>query len=284
LLRQHLLHRSAAAPVPRLTPMTPLDETALRADAVPHLLPIDGPSLSAPRCSPDLRRVTAGLAHNVNNALLGIIANLELSLRETPGGTETHARLGSALHVAERLAERVRRLVAFVVSAVAAPASAVCLRGVIKEAVRHVATTRPDVYVQIVDHDGDGLVQANEPLLHLVVEQIVCNALEAMPDGGTLLLRIREEQHRRCLIVTDTGRGLRPEVRARLFEPFFTTKSFGHLGLGLTLCRSALETMDGALHLTAAEGPGTTATLSLPPADATSQSAVDAHSAANFTA
>jgi signal transduction histidine kinase len=263
--------------------MTPLELTAVRADAAPHLLPPDRLSPAAPRCPPDLRRVTAALAHNVNNALLGIIANLELSLRATSDGTETNARVGSALRVAEHLGERVRRLVAFVVNAHAAPSSAVCLRAVIQEAAHHVAAIRPDVCVQIVEHDGDGLVQANEPLLHLVVEQIVCNGLEAMPDGGTLFLRIREEKLRRCLIVTDTGRGLGPEVRARLFEPYFTTKSFGHLGLGLTLCRSALETMDGALYLTAAEGPGTTATLSLPPADATSQTASCPSSAANMT-
>src|SRR5712664_1899195 len=111
--------------------MTLLELTAVRADAAPHMPPMDLPPQAAHRCPPDLRRVTAGLAHNVNNALLGIIANLELSLREIPEGSETHARLASALHVAERLGERVRRLVAFVVHAVAAPASAVCLREVI---------------------------------------------------------------------------------------------------------------------------------------------------------
>jgi signal transduction histidine kinase len=150
----------------------------------------------------------------------------------------------------------------------------------VKQAAHHIAVTRPDVCVQILDHDGDGLVQANEPLLHLVVEQIVCNALEAMPDGGTLFLRLREEKHRRYLIATDTGNGLSPEVRARLFEPFFTTKSFGHLGLGLSLCRSALEIMDGALHLTAADDLGTTATLSLPPAEAASRPTSSSHPAA----
>jgi signal transduction histidine kinase len=263
--------------------MTPLDLTALRSDAAPHLVPFDRLSPAPTRCSTDLHRVTAALAHNVNNALLGIIANLELSLRETPGGTDTRARLGSALLVAEHLGERVRRLVAFIVGAVAVPASAVSLREIVKQVAHQVATTRPDVCVQVIDHDGDGLVLANEPLLHLVVEQILCNAVEAMLDGGTLFLRIREEKHRRCLIATDTGCGLSPEVRARLFEPFFTTKSFGHLGLGLSLCRSALETMDGALHLTAAEGLGTTATLSLPPADAASRPASSPHQAANYT-
>ncbi len=262
--------------------MTPLNLTAVRPDASPLLVPLDRPFMVAPRCPPDLRRVTAGLAHNVNNALLGIIANLELSLRETPVGSETHARLGSALQVAECLGERVRRLVAFVVCTMDVPTTAVCLRGVLQEAAHHIGATRPDIRVQIAEYDGEALVQANEPLLHLVVEQLICNSLEAMPDGGTLFLGIREETHRRCLIVTDTGCGLIPEVRARLFEPFFTTKSFGHLGLGLTLCRSVLETMGGALHLTAAEGPGTTATLSLPPAEAISQPASRPSSAGNF--
>jgi signal transduction histidine kinase len=88
---------------------------------------------------------------------------------------------------------------------------------------------------------------------------------EAMPGGGTLILRAWDEGPRRCLSVSDTGPGLGAEVRRNLFEPFFTTKSFGHLGLGLALCRDVLEAQGGALHVTSPEGQRTTVTLSFPP-------------------
>ena len=82
---------------------------------------------------------------------------------------------------------------------------------------------------------------------------------------GTLTLRAWDEGPRRCLSVADSGYGLSAEVRRHLFEPFFTTKSFGHLGLGLALCRDVIATQGGALHVTSAERQGTTVTLSSPP-------------------
>ena len=109
-----------------------------------------------------------------------------------------------------------------------------------------------------------------------MLEQVVSNAIEAMPDGGTLTLRVWDEEHRRCLSVADSGPGLAAEVRRHLFEPFFTTKSFGHLGLGLSLCRDVIEAQGGALHIASIEGHGTTVTLSFPPTE-NRPSAADAY-------
>jgi signal transduction histidine kinase len=142
--------------------------------------------------------------------------------------------------------------------------SAVCLRRAAEEAAGR-AADRPGVAVTLRGSESPCQVRGNEPLLHLVLEQLVSNAAEAMPDGGTLGLRAWDEGHRRCLSVTDSGHGLSSEVRRHLFEPFFTTKSFGHLGLGLALCRDVIEAQGGALHVTSAEGHGTTVTLSFPP-------------------
>ncbi len=86
-----------------------------------------------------------------------------------------------------------------------------------------------------------------------------------MPERGTVALRAWDDGHRRCLSVADSGHGLGAEVRGHLFEPFFTTKSFGHLGLGLSLCRDVIEAHGGAVHLAGSDGGGTTVTLSFPP-------------------
>jgi signal transduction histidine kinase len=145
-------------------------------------------------------------------------------------------------------------------------ASAVCLRRAAEEAA-HQAAARPGVSLTLSGPAAPCPVRANEPLLHLVLEQLVSNAAEAMPEGGTLALRAWDEGHRRCLSVGDSGPGLSAEARRHLFEPFFTTKGFGHLGLGLALCRDVIEAQGGALHLTSAEGHGTTVTLSFPPCE-----------------
>jgi signal transduction histidine kinase len=221
----------------------------------------------APRDSAELpRRVTAALAHNVNNALAAVVGHLELALREADPDSPLRARLAQGLGCVFRAAERVRRMVAFARRPEASRAAALCLRGAAEEAARRAADTSS---LRVVLH-GPELpcpVRINESLLYLVLEQLVSNAVEAMPGGGTLTLTAWDEGPRRCLSVGDTGHGLSAEVRRRLFEPFFTTKSFGHLGLGLALCRDVIEGQGGALHVTGAEGEGTTVTLSFPPPD-----------------
>jgi signal transduction histidine kinase len=212
--------------------------------------------------------VAASLAHNVNNALTGVIGYLELALREAAAGTPLREHVSGGLRCAVLLAERVRRLVAFAArpgpDSRGAPAS---LGQAAEEAARRAALSRPGLRVVLAVPAADCPVPASLPLLHLVLEQLVSNALEAMPAGGVLSLRVWDEGPRRCLSVADTGHGLGAEARRRLFEPFFTTKSFGHLGLGLTLCRDMIEAQGGALHVSSAEGQGTTVTLAFPPAE-----------------
>jgi signal transduction histidine kinase len=212
-----------------------------------------------------LRRLTAALAHNVNNGLVGVIAYLELSLREVEPGSSLHNSLTQGLNCALRAAQRVRRTVAFARRAEAQHVATVCLRDAAEQALRRADLDRPGLRVILQGEESSCPVRLNEPLLHLVLEQMVSNAIEAMPHGGSLTLRVWDEEHRRCLSVTDSGPGLPAEVRRHLFEPFVTTKSFGHLGLGLSLCRDVIESQGGALHITSTEGHGTTVTLSFPP-------------------
>jgi signal transduction histidine kinase len=244
---------SATKPAYRIDPALPAGEAA-PADSV------------ARRDSAELlRRVTAGLAHNVNNALAGVIGYLELALREADAGSTLHARLTEGLHCALRAAERVRRMVAFARRPEANHASAVCLRRVADEAACRAATEHPELAILVHSTEPSCAVRANESLLLLVLEQLLSNAVEAMPGGGTLVLSAWDEGSRRCLSVTDSGDGVSAEARRHLFEPYFTTKSFGHLGLGLALCRDMVEAQGGALHVSSAEGSGTTVTLSFPP-------------------
>jgi signal transduction histidine kinase len=238
--------------------MPPLETSTYRVDPGP------GAGDTGPNSAALLRRVTAGLAHNVNNALAGVVSYLELALRAAEPGTALHRRLTEALRCAWRTAECVRRTVAFARRPEARLRSTVCLKRAAEDAARR-AADRPGLAVTLLGGESACPVRANESLLHLAVEQLVSNAAEAMPDGGTLALRAWDEGHRRCLSVTDTGHGLSGEVRRHLFQPFFTTKSFGHLGLGLALCRDMIEAQGGALHVTSTEGHGTTVTLSFPP-------------------
>jgi signal transduction histidine kinase len=212
-----------------------------------------------------LPRVAASLAHNVNNSLTAVIGCLELALRDAPAGTPLHGRLNDGLGCALRLAERVRRLVAFAMQPGAGEAAPTSLREAAEAGARRTALAYPRVAATVSAVPGECRVRVNLPLLNLVLEQLVSNAVEAMPSGGALRWRVWDEGRRRCLSLSDTGQGLSAEARAHLFEPFFTTKSFGHLGLGLALCRDVVEGQGGAIHVASAEGQGTTVILSFPP-------------------
>lgn len=97
-----------------------------------------------------------------------------------------------------------------------------------------------------------------------VVMNLVQNALDAMPEGGTLILRTMVTEHGRAISVADSGSGVAPEHLDRVFEPFFTTKGAGHgTGLGLSLCREIAHAHGGDIVLDSKPGMGTVVTLTL---------------------
>jgi two-component system nitrogen regulation sensor histidine kinase NtrY len=96
-----------------------------------------------------------------------------------------------------------------------------------------------------------------------VLLNLVRNALEAMPAGGTLRIAARGEGGAVAFSVSDTGPGVRPEDQPRVFEPYFTTKE-GGTGLGLAIAQRIAEEHGGTLELRSAPGEGATFTLTLP--------------------
>lgn len=104
-------------------------------------------------------------------------------------------------------------------------------------------------------------------LLRRVLLNLVSNALEAMPRGGALDVRLAQRDGRVVLELADTGVGVPPEVRARLFEPYFTTRSTG-TGLGLAIAKRVVEDHGGAIELLPREdSSGTLVRVSLPTAE-----------------
>jgi signal transduction histidine kinase len=94
---------------------------------------------------------------------------------------------------------------------------------------------------------------------------LILNAIEAMPEGGQLVLTTHQNRDDVVVRVTDTGVGIAPENLTRIADPFFTTKSKG-VGLGLTICHEIIERHRGALDVTSRVGRGSTFTIRLPAA------------------
>ncbi len=102
--------------------------------------------------------------------------------------------------------------------------------------------------------------------LREVVVNLILNAVQAMPTGGKIRIRVFVHDMRGvCFHIEDTGVGMSESVRKRIFEPLFTTKGERGTGMGLAVCYGIIQEHDGTIHVTSELGKGTRFELSLPP-------------------
>jgi two-component system NtrC family sensor kinase len=110
---------------------------------------------------------------------------------------------------------------------------------------------------------GVEAIAADPDLLHRALSNLVLNAIDAMPDGGTLTLRTSRTQDSARLEVSDTGAGLSSEECSRLFTPYYTSKLHG-TGLGLAVVQSIVSDHGGRISVNSQPGQGSTFIIELP--------------------
>jgi signal transduction histidine kinase len=106
-------------------------------------------------------------------------------------------------------------------------------------------------------------IYADAELLHRALSNLVLNAMDAMPSGGTLTLRTRREGSNAVIEVADTGSGLTREECERIFTPYYTSKQHG-TGLGLAIVQSVVSDHGGRISVHSEPGRGTTFVIELP--------------------
>ena len=227
-------------------------------------------------------QLTGGLAHDFNNMLTGIAGSLELmQARIAQGRAEEIGRyLTAAAASAERAAALTHRLLAFSRRQTLNP-KPTDVRGLIDGMAELIhGTVGPGVRVQLRHGPDLHPVLCDPHQLESALLNLVINARDAMPDGGTLTVQAANgAQHESCaqdlpdadchqfgvLSVTDTGTGMTPEVIARVFDPFFTTKPMGEgTGLGLSMVYGFVKQSAGHVRIASKPGQGTTIRLYLP--------------------
>jgi two-component system, NtrC family, sensor histidine kinase HydH len=114
---------------------------------------------------------------------------------------------------------------------------------------------------------GDTVMEADADLLYRAVVNLLANALQAMPDGGTLRVRTQvcnsAQPPQLELCIQDTGVGIPVELQQKIFNPFFTTREKG-TGLGLAIVRSIIDSHHGEIEVASGEGEGTLIIIRLP--------------------
>jgi len=119
------------------------------------------------------------------------------------------------------------------------------------------------VIATVEEEEGTPLASADRDQLFQAIVNLLRNAMNAMPRGGTIDVRVRPFQHGVEIAITDTGTGMSADVLGRAFEPFYTTKNDGS-GLGLTIASQIVRDHQGEIRIESKEGVGTTVSLRLP--------------------
>jgi two-component system, NtrC family, nitrogen regulation sensor histidine kinase NtrY len=125
------------------------------------------------------------------------------------------------------------------------------------------AVGKPSITTEYFLSDTQPEIDVDPGLLHRAFQNLVLNALDAMPAGGTLTIRSSDGHDTVRIEVSDTGKGLTPEECSRLFTPYYTTKLQG-TGLGLAIVQSVVSDHHGTISVSSEEGRGTTFRIDLP--------------------
>ena len=214
----------------------------------------------------ELGTLAASMAHEIGTPMSVILGRAEMLMRQTD---DERTKKGLAIITVQidRITKLMNQLLAF---ARRGPPNfrPVDLREVVKNCLDAVEERLSQHCVQVVsEHDEDlPHIHGDSDLMMQVLLNLVLNAVQAMPERGTLrVAAVREgEQHIR-LTVADTGHGIPPDVLPKIFEPFVTTKERGKgTGLGLTVVLGIVQEHGGSITVDSTPGQGTTFTLLLP--------------------
>jgi signal transduction histidine kinase len=224
-----------------------------------------------------LGRLSASVAHEINNPLSGVLNYIRLMSRmvatEAPGPRETQ-KFKSYLEIVEKEIQRCARIVSNLLTF--ARKSEVIFKPVdIRELIEQCLVlgghrlelsniaTKIDTGASLPPIQGD----ANQ--LQQCLINLVFNAIDAMPDGGLLEIGARASEDRSAVVitVTDNGGGIAPEHLPHIFDPLFTTKKEGQgTGLGLSTTYGIIEKHKGTIDVQSRPGQGATFTIKLPAA------------------
>lgn len=229
-----------------------------------------------------LGTLAGGIAHDFNNILAAIRGYGELALLDAPPGGALRESIDEILKACVRARELVRRILLFS-QGQQSTLEVMPLGPVVDEALQLLRATLPP-RIEIRFHAAPHLppVRADATQVHQVVMNLGTNAAYAMrEDGGILSVELgavdveteaagfaaelKPGRYLR-LRVTDTGCGMRPEIRERLFEPFFTTKGQAGTGLGLSVVHGIVRDHGGTISVTSEPGAGSRFDVHLPAA------------------
>ncbi|MDH3798757.1 MAG: PAS domain S-box protein [Desulfobacterales bacterium] len=211
-------------------------------------------------------RLTSQIAHELNNPLYGIMNTLELLKTEISPESKRRKILEMALSETVRLSELLRKMLSF-----SKPdqeeKQAVDLNTVLDEILllHEKQLQENDIKIKMSFAETLPHINASKDQLRQVFLNLVANARDAMPDGGTLSVRTEADKENVKIEISDTGIGIKEEHIKKIFDSFFTTKdTVKGVGLGLSVCYGFIKDHGGDIKVKSNLGEGTTFSIAFP--------------------
>jgi two-component system NtrC family sensor kinase len=211
-------------------------------------------------------RLTSQIAHELNNPIYGIMNTLELLKTEIPPESKRRRILELSLSEIQRLSEMLRNMLSF-----SKPEEEKrrpikideLIEGILLVMEKQMKESNIQVETSFAPDIPEIMASTNQ--MRQVMLNILRNAKEAMPKGGTLTVRTVREGEMVMIHIQDTGIGIPEKIRDKVFEAFFTTKQkVKGVGLGLSVCYGIIKDHGGEIKIESEEGKGTTFIISLP--------------------
>lgn len=216
--------------------------------------------------------LAGGIAHDFNNILTAILGNINLAQRDTSMQIQTQQMLAEATKASLRAKDLTQQLLTFSKGGDPVKETAL-LQEVIRDSanfVLHGKTVACDFHFS----DDLWLVDIDKSQISQVIQNIIINANQAMPEGGRITVscenvsshlvpHLPPDKNYVKILISDQGIGIPPNVIETIFDPYFSTKNQGS-GLGLAICHSIIKKHGGNISVESTPGKGATFTLFLP--------------------
>ena len=216
----------------------------------------------------ELGTLTGGLAHEIKNPLSTIQLNLQLLQEDLTPDNPAYSRVINRLRVCERETGRLREILDDFLryaGKIELQRTKVELNRICEDLVDFFwpQAQLGRVQLRLKRAPTDVNVMADDRLLKQAMLNLLLNGVQAMPNGGELILAVSDGSDEAIVDVIDTGSGIEPEVISRIFDAYYSTKKSG-TGLGLAMTRRIAEEHGGRVSVTSEVGKGSDFSLHLP--------------------
>lgn len=210
-----------------------------------------------------LGQLTAGIAHEINNPLGGLL-NCVKTLQEEPENDEIRKRYMPLLENGLKRIEHIMRQLLNFGRKAPLTFCKVNIDGIIRECFDLLEYKLKNIYLKL-DLNLDESYCIDVEALRQIIVNIGLNAIQAMPGGGNLTVATSRRLGQLLIEIRDTGCGIAPEILDKIYDPFFTTKDVGEgTGLGLAVSYSLVSQMGGGIEVASRVGEGTQFVITLP--------------------